>query len=330
MHCHLRCLVVTSLLSLVSAAHALDRLPEGSEFEIFVENDMLANTDRYYTNGLKFGVGLPLDLIQVPASDLLRKLADGEEAPHVGLFLGQNMYTPRQITIATPQPWDRPWAAWLYLGGVAQLARGNRLDTVELDLGLVGPPALGRQIQTEWHRLIGVATPQGWSNQITSEPAFMVTYLQKRKFGWGAVELIPHAGASLGTVMTLARAGATVRVGQNMTGFGPDTIEPGGAMLRDMRRKSEPGRARAFEWSIHAGIDQRLVAYNVFLDGNVFHHSPSVKRQPHVFDLTAGFSVRWQAVRFSFTRVRRSEEFYTESHNGGRQNFDSLNLGIEF
>jgi lipid A 3-O-deacylase len=76
---------------------------------------------------------------------------------------------------------DRPWAAWLYLGGVAQRARDNRLDTVEIDLGLVGPSALGREIQSGWHRLIGSPQPCGWHNQIPNEPAFLVSYLTKSK-----------------------------------------------------------------------------------------------------------------------------------------------------
>ena len=32
---------------------------KGSEIQLFVENDMLAHTDSYYTNGIKFGIGIP-------------------------------------------------------------------------------------------------------------------------------------------------------------------------------------------------------------------------------------------------------------------------------
>ena len=326
----IRRLFLPLFLLVATTAGAQTLPPAGSEFQLFVENDMLARTDRYYTNGIKFGIGLPLEILELPAKDVLERVTEGNaDAVHAGVFLGQNIYTPRDIHVATPQPWDRPWAAWLYLGGVAQLARGNRLDTVEVDLGMVGPPALGKQVQTEWHKLIGVDTPQGWSNQGPGEPAFMVSYLQKRKYGWGMFEAIPHAGVTLGTVQTMARAGATLRIGQNMSGFGPDTIEPGGAMLHDTRRASD-GEHHGFEWSAYAGVDQRLVGYNIFLDGPVFHSGPSVHRRPHVYDLTAGFSVRWRALRFSWTRVRRSEEFNTPTHSGGRQTFDSLNLGIEF
>lgn len=327
-------LLLAVFAALAPTVRAQSRPPEGSEFQLFVENDLLARTDRYYTNGIKLGGGAPFEMLQLPATELLKQLAPaGGGTIHLGLFLGQNLYTPKSIKISQPQPLDRPWAAWLYLGGVAQRAKGNRLDTVEIDFGLVGPSALGREVQSGWHKLVGAPQPMGWDNQIPNEPAFLISYLAKSKQAWGSsigLELIPHGGVTLGTVMTLARAGGIVRLGRHMTGFGPDTIEPGGAMLQNMRRDIEPGRSQDIEWYVFAGLDHRLVAHNIFLDGAVFRDSPGVRRRPHVYDITAGFSLRFDAMRFSLTRVRRSEEFFTAASAGGRQRFDSVNLGIEF
>ncbi|MEO7726093.1 MAG: lipid A deacylase LpxR family protein, partial [Burkholderiales bacterium] len=209
---------------------------EGSEFQLFIENDMLSHTDRYYTNGIKLGIGVPGDTLE----ELLRGFSTlallpfpKKEELHFGWFIGQNLYTPKKISVAAPQLFDRPWAAWLYLGGVIQRADPNSLDTVEVDVGFVGPPALGDQVQTTWHRLIGASKPQGWGNQIPAQAAFVASYVHKDKFKFGAkyFELIPHVGGTVGNVFTLARAGGIVRAGINMTGFGPDSIEPGGALL---------------------------------------------------------------------------------------------------
>ncbi|MBK7015376.1 MAG: DUF2219 family protein [Sulfuritalea sp.] len=140
-----RLFLMLALLAMpTQRALALERPPEGSEVQLFIENDLLARTDRYYTNGIKFGGGMGFDLLQLPAAEFLRQVApEAAGKVHLGLFLGQNLYTPRAIGVSQAQPLDRPWAAWLYLGGVAQRARDNRLDTVEIDLGLVGPSALG-------------------------------------------------------------------------------------------------------------------------------------------------------------------------------------------
>lgn len=327
--------IATTLVALVAAGGAQARPPEGSELQLFVENDLLARTDRYYTSGIKLGGGAPHDLLRLP-TEILELIAPraGSEV-RFGVFLGQNLYTPRTITVSAAQPLDRPWAAWLYLGGVAQQATQNRLDTVEIDLGVVGPAALGREIQSGWHKLIDAPKPMGWHHQIPNEPAFLVSWLAKGKHRLGStqgldLELIPHGGATVGTTLTLARAGGMLRLGRNMTGFGTDTIEPGGAMLKNIRRDIEPARAQGVEWWIFADLDHRLVARNIFLDGTVFRDSHSVQQRPHVYDVTAGLSLRIDALRLSLTRVRRSEEFFTAGGNGGRQTFDSINLGMEF
>lgn len=307
------------------------------ELQIYIENDSVGGgTDRYYTNGIKVGGGVHANrlierIFQRPAQQVLRRFSENPGDVHVGLFVGQHMYTPERITVAAPQPLDRPWAAWLYIGGVAQSVTGNRLQTAEFDLGMIGPPALGKQVQTAWHELVGADRPMGWHNQLKSEPGLMLTYVEKWRFGYATgVEVVPHFGASLGNVMTLARAGGIVRAGVNMSGFGPDTIEPGGAMLQRVRLKDAHSQDDRREWYVFAGVDARAVAYNVFLDGNLFRESPSVDRRDFVYDLKAGLSIRLPPARLSLTQVWRSEEFTTPVSGAGSQRFQSLNLSWEF
>ena len=334
---------IAALFLLTPAAHAAepsliecDRAT-ACELQIYIENDSAGGgTDRYYTNGIKVGGGVHANrlierLFQRPAEQVLRQFSEKPGDVHVGLFIGQHMYTPKRITVTEPQPFDRPWAAWLYVGGVAQSVAGNRLQTAEFDLGMIGPAALGKEVQTAWHELVGADRPVGWHNQLKNEPGLMVTYLEKWRFGYPTgVELVPHFGGSVGNVMTLARVGGIVRAGKNMSGFGPDTIEPGGAMLQRVRMKDALSLAERREWYVFAGVDARAVAYNVFLDGNVFRSSPSVDRRNFVYDLKAGFSIRMAPARLSLTQIWRSEEFTTPLAGGGSQRFQSLNLSWEF
>lgn len=307
----------------------------GSEIQVFIENDSIGGTDRYYTNGIKIGGGIPADkvsdLFTRPPNALLDAITDGA-SNHFGLFIGQNLYTPRDIKIAAPQPFDRPWAAWAYIGAVAQSVKEDRLHTVEVDLGFVGAPALGKQVQTFWHDyIVDAPQPQGWGNQIRAEPGILLTYLHKRRYGdSNGIQFVPHAGLSIGTIMTLARAGGIVRFGQNMTGFGPDGIEPGGAMLKNTRRQQDEGRWQSWEWFAFAGVDGRLVAHNIFLDGSLFRDGPGIARSDKVYDITAGLSARIDKVRLSVTRIKRSEEFQTPLGGSGKQRFYSINLGVEF
>lgn len=307
------------------------------ELQLYIENDSVGKgTDRYYTNGIKLGGGINADLLidhllQTPARNALERISDHLGEVHVGFFLGQNLYTPRRITTAQPQPFDRPWAAWLYVGGVAQSVLGNRLQTVELDLGVIGPAAFGKPVQTEWHKLVDADHPQGWGNQLRNEPGVLLAYLEKWRYGpTTGVQAVPHFGATVGNVMTLVRAGGIVRVGQNMSGFGPDTIEPGGAMLQRTRMTDSQSLDGGREWYLFAGVDARLVGRNIFLDGNTFRDSPSVDRHVFVHDFKAGISIRIAPMRVSLTHVRRSPEFTTPLGSSGIQRFQSLNVSWEF
>jgi len=339
MHSHLTDwpagLILVSVL-LTASGHAAETPPalpmdlRGSEIQVFIENDSFRSSDQYYTNGIKIGGGIPADkvskLFTRPPNALLDAITEGA-SNHFGLFIGQNMYTPRDITVAAAQPNDRPWAAWLYAGAVAQSVKDDRLHTVEMDLGMVGPPALGEPVQKFWHDLVNAAEPNGWDNQIRAEPGFMIAYLHKRRYGdSNGLQLVPHAGATIGTIMTLARAGGIVRFGQNMTGFGPDSIEPGGAMLKNARRQQDEGRTQPYEWFAFAGVDGRLVAHNIFIDGSLFRDGPGIASDSKVYDLTAGLSARIDKLRLSVTRIKRSEEF----DGGGKQRFYSINIGLEF
>ena len=329
-------LILTGLSAPVHAAEAPAEPIDlrGSEIQIFIENDSFGSSDQYYTNGFKIGGGVPADkvgkLFTRPPNALLDAITDGA-SNHFGLFFGQNMYTPRNIAVAAPQPNDRPWAAWLYVGAVAQSVKNDHLHTVEFDIGVVGPPALGRQVQTAWHQLVDAPEPQGWDNQIRTEPGILLTYLHKRRYGEiSGVQLVTHIGASVGTVASFARAGALLRAGQNMTGFGPDGIEPGGAMLKNTRRQQDPGRGQPYEWFVFAGADGRLIGHNTSLDGSLFRGGPGVATRDYVYDLLTGLSIRIDTLRVSVTRIKRSEEFYTPTGGGGKQQFYSVNIGIEF
>ena len=336
------CILAVALLAFMQPrARGVDTPPPDlrawfSEAQLLFDNDTWAKTDRYYTNGFKFGGAVHLGNIwgplRAPAAAVFG-LRHREQRPEAlgGIFIGQNMYTPRQIGDPRPQPFDRPWAAWLYLGTVLQIVQPNEeaLDSVEFDIGMVGPAALGKEVQTKVHEIFGARTPRGWHNQIPNEPGFLIAYVHKEKVGNDTVDVVPHAGVTLGTVLTLARVGATARFGRNLTGFGPDRIEPSGALLQNTRSSAQRQARPPLEYYAFAAADLRYVAYNIFLDGTVFRDSPSVDKRHYVHDLSAGVSMRYGAFRFTIARVHRSEEFTTPLGGGGSQSFYALGLAYE-
>ena len=294
-----------------------------------VENDLFGGSDRYYTNGL-------LLTWQSPSANLPRPLAGLDERLDVllgpgglrwGLSFGQNMYTPQDTDRRTPDPRDRPYAGYLY--GAASLSRSTeRTQTLlELQFGVVGPSAGGEFVQNNYHDLINVRRANGWSRQLKDEPA-LTALLERRwrvplgSFGGVQAEAIPVAAVALGSVQTYAAAGGTLRIGQGLEAdWGPVRIRPALAGSGFFQPRQE------FGWYIFGGVEGRAIARDIFLDGNTFRDSPSVDKRLFVGDAQAGVAVLWRGVRFAYTQVLRSEEFYGQR---GRQSFGAFSASFRF
>jgi lipid A 3-O-deacylase len=316
---------------------------------LYTENDLyFGGTDRHYTNGFKFSF-LTTRLASFtddPVPPLVQQLARtlGELLPEgpdykLGLSVGQNLYTPSDISTRVPLPGDRPYAAWLYLGSAFQmyspprtLSKGvrsiARLDVIEITLGVVGPAALGRQVQNNVHDLFDVAPARGWHHQLRNEPGLNVVYERRYRLstditrghsGWGA-DLIPHFGVSLGNVFTYATTGAEARLGYHLPAdFGANLIRPTG--------DSGALRRPPFNAYLFAAVDGRAVARDVTLDGNTWRDSPSVDKKTWVADLRGGLAAGTRHWQLTYTQVVRTREFQGQEKNSV---FGSLSLSYHY
>ncbi|MHA7814990.1 MAG: lipid A deacylase LpxR family protein [Pseudohaliea sp.] len=292
---------------------------------LVIENDVFSDTDRHYTNGIRLGHILPHNV----TPDWLRKASDrtGLFPEHAAyrtvLSIGQNMYTPRDITIDPPDPADRPYAGWLYATAGISGRKGQQLNSLELSMGVIGPASLAGPTQDRFHQLIGSEDPRGWEHQLQNEPALMATYqrrwnLRPRPLGPFEVTLSPHGGFALGNVFTYANFGASLLFGDDIADqFGPPRIQPSvpGAGLVEA---SDRG------WYLYASVEARAVAQNIFLDGNTFRDSASVDRLPLVGDLQVGAVLSVRGFQLAYTHVFRSDEFEGQRDNASFGAFSVL------
>ncbi|MCW5730380.1 MAG: lipid A deacylase LpxR family protein [Alphaproteobacteria bacterium] len=310
-----------------SGALAEERL---GTFNFVFENDLFANTDRHYTNGVRLswltaaGQEPAWSRAMARAFPLLDDVAD----IRIEYALGQSMFGPRDITRRVPDPDDQPYAGWLY-GAIGAIgSTGSRLDQLELSLGVVGPAALAAQAQKAAHRLSGADRPRGWRNQLANEPALQLTYrrswraLASAEVLGFSVDATPHVGAALGNVFIYGSTGMMLRLGFNLPDdYGPPRVQPslpGSGFFRP-----QPG----FGWYLFAGVDGRVVGRNIFLDGNSFRDGPGVDRRIFVGDLQAGIAFVLGDVRIAYTHVLRTEEFHGQGENS---KFGAFSLSWRF
>jgi hypothetical protein len=349
---------VVALLLSFGAAQAQrvrrDATPDPDElrdiFTIQVENDyfnLFGRTDRDYTNGLRLAwlsqalpelpdgwanlLTFPTFFGERPADSVTRRL---------GISIGQNLYTPDDTAASQPIYNDRPYAAWLYASFALQSIykrkiddAGNdepiRLDTLQLDLGVVGPAAGGAFVQNNFHRYIGDPAANGWANQLHNEPALDLAFERRWRAAPGILfedpkleyDIIPSIGAVLGNVSTYASAGGIVRFGKDLRAdFGPPRARP--AMPG-----SEGFVGQGFGWYVFFGFTGEAVARNMFLDGNTDGNSLHVTHRPLIAEATAGLTLLYRGMRVSFTQVLRTPEFYERDR---WDQFASINVTFRY
>lgn len=345
---------------LLCNAQAEARTPPGAdgEYKLTWENDEFLpavddRNDRFYTNGVR------MERLE-PSSSSDRRLLPG--IPHrswcvlcgkdsgtarvsTGYAFGQSMYTPEDISVATPQRNDRPWAGLLWVSRIARMSheagslKAQRQDRIEVSLGIVGPASLAGDIQTWWHRdVVNAQRPEGWHNQLRNEPVLQLRYdtalRWPRKEG-GPADVIPRVRANVGNALTSVEADLTLRLGYNLSGFGVHSVGPdaAAAAVAGVTKGRAGGWLRG-RWRPSANVFVRgggkAVAHSIFLDGNTFARNDiDIRRKPFVSELAAGFEIRVWRIAFGYQVVRRSSEFSRQKlGDTGPQKFGSFSLAL--
>ncbi|HOP48932.1 MAG TPA: lipid A deacylase LpxR family protein [Desulfobacteraceae bacterium] len=298
---------------------------------LVVENDVFYDIDQHYTNGVRLNWVPSRDSFTpewaVKAARLVPWFPEQGEIRH-GYAIGQSMFTPSDISIANPPLRERPYAGWLYGTIGLAMETGKQLDQFALTIGMVGPASLAEQTQKFVHKLIDSDDPKGWDTQLHNELGIVMTCQRSlREFATATflgnqLDFTPHAGVAIGNVFSYCNAGLTIRYGEELPkDYGPPRIQPGLPGSGDFSPVTD------FGWYIFAGIEGRVVARNIFLDGNTFRDSRSVDKKYLVGDLQFGIVLDWSNIRLSYTHIIRTHEFRTQDSN---DDFGAITVSVKF
>lgn len=231
---------------------------------------------------------------------------------NIALSLGQNIYTPRDISRSDLIQGDRPYAGYTYLGIALHSRSSNVLDTLEMDLGIVGPDSHAKEIQEEVHNIVETQKPKGWAHQLKNEPVLNMVFERKYRFvrlkfaGWPEFDFITHFGGAAGNAYTYLNYGFEIRFGFNMpTNFGTGLIRPAGDSSIPAFRRYDT------RWGFHlfGAVDSRAVLRNIFLDGNTFTESHEVNKKTFVSDIILGASINYKSLILTYSHVYKTKEF---------------------
>ncbi len=246
--------------------------------------------DRYYTDG-----NFAYFRHALKQENLNPKL----EKKIVELELGHKIYNPFWSHVPDPAMHDRPFAGYAYAGGGINLYYKNEsILKASAQLGILGPNALGKEVQTEFHKKVLKAyyTVEGWDYQVKDEIGLNLDLSYQRLFYRSSSRLIDISGASsvlIGNTLSGLNAGILFRLG-NLNPF----YESSSANSR-IKNKQGDTREVPVEFFLFTKPQLNLAVYDATIQGGLFR----ADKGPVTFGLRHWVYSQQIGVNFAWKRL---------------------------
>jgi hypothetical protein len=251
-------------------------VPAESFWRLTYENDFFTATDRFYTQGILLEVVHPR--LHTRAFEKLLIAPKGSRRRY-GLAFEDNGYTSSDLKQATIPVGDRPYAGTkqLRVFVFANDTASERTTSSSLTLGVIGPAAGGREIQTYLHRKTGNTIPMGWTHQIQNDLIlnYDVSSEQLLHRLSANADVFGSAAVRVGTFHTAATFGTTLRVGRLPVSV--PTHTPG----RTSSRQNAVATRQPRSFFMYAKPQLQLVGYDATLQGGLLN-----RRSPYTISAT--------------------------------------------
>lgn len=250
-------------------------ISQNRQLELAISNDKLVLLDRYYTSGLHFTYRKNLN------GNLLFLKKENNKL-QLNITVGNETYTPENLTSFDNRDFDRPYAGWLF--GKVELGRIKQKSALFLALesGITGEESLAGTLQIAFHELLNIDSRPTWADEIAFSLMFNLKVSHVNNFKLNTKSSIQNrVNSSIGN--------KDIFLGNDISYFFGnfnDFQNSSRLNLVDMNNRKE------FFGFISAGY--KYVALNSLIQG-----SPFSDRDPfttiatnHVFQLSAGSVLR--------------------------------------
>jgi len=295
-----------------------------SSFSIMFNNDVFLDHDQFYTNGARFMYTEDNDdWFLVDANWWLFNdlFCNTNKSRSWAISLAQHMYTPSDISVPEFMPDDRPYGGWLYVGYTFMARDNKEMDTLEIDVGVTGPPSLSEQTQKWVHKVLGCQEPMGWDHQVKAYPGLDLVYEKRYRFrADDCFDYLPYYGGSLGNVFTYGQIGNMIRLGYNLPDdFGTWRMEP---TLRACR-----GLFNDFSIYGFADISGRYVARNLLLEGERLDGPCTIEKRELIGEIDYGIGMNCGILEITYGVNNPTKEFYGQKDYN---RYGGINLSINW
>lgn len=283
-------------------------------FRFNYENDFFAAADRNYTQGYNIELVTP-GLRKNPINCLFLKSQNS--ATKYGISIEHIGFTPRNYVSPEIQLNDRPFASAITLKSFSSATNTEKKQRISqsFSLGVIGPAAFAKEMQTAIHKAIGDKKPGGWGNQIQNDVVinYKLDYEKQLLNLNNVFTLQANSSLQAGTLFTNASVGANATFGLLNSPF------------------SLAGNKRSVQLYAYAEPIARVIAYDATLQGGVFNDSSpytissnDIERFTRQFNYGLVISVNKLYLEYAQTKISR--EFTT----GEAANWGGVKIGFGF
>jgi len=281
-------------------------------FRINYDNDFFTATDLYYTQGYQLELITPW-LRKNPVNKLFFKLNNSDT--RYGLAFENLGYIPTKISVKEIQQGDRPYAATMAFKSfqVATDTITNSRLSSSFVVGVIGPAALGNEIQTGIHKWIGDEPPMGWHNQIKNDLILDYEIAYEKQL----LRLKNIVAVNLDTKLHLGTFNTNASLGLN-----------GSVGLINAPFTSYKSQRKFFMYAYNQSR-VKAIGYDASLQGGLFNNSspytiPGQDIERFTIENNYGIIMQFKTLYFEYSRSDITPEF----KGGGKHKWGGFKIGF--
>ncbi len=290
-------------------------------FEFGLDNDVLNNTDYYYTEGFEISYTSPnfqkFFMFQIFSAPSETKYDE------YGIGIEHKMYTPVDKNNVGNLDGDRPFSSYFLINMHKETRnyKSKSSDYFQIGIGLLGDLSGGEEIQNFVHKLLPKTNSVlGWDSQIKNEFLIDIVYNYEKGISHSKYfDLLVLAAAEAGTLRNNLGLGSHLRFG-----WIPDYY------FQNIRYRD--GISRKFLIYFDINWNSRWVIYDTTLLGGFFNNNsdeyvlkPS-EIEDFVHQIDVGLNIRYKRLKLSLIQTFLSREI----KNGLAHKYGSAKLSCDF
>ena len=301
---YLICVCSITKAQLVDNSSTFRNINHNSYFRFHYDNDYFTKTDEYYTQGITFEYVHPAIQKFLLAKLLWKPYTSN---PQYGITLNIFGYTPTSIRSDNILYGDRPFNSNISLKTF--LIQADEVHKQQFSsafsIGVMGPAALGYQIQDNIHRWLKNTVPHGWQYQIQNDIIlnYQLNY-EKQLLDAGNIFLLnTTAEARAGTLNDKVSGGFNFMAGRFNKRFLPVSYK---------KRKAE--------YYFYAQSRLNFIGYDASMQGGLFNrNNPYIIAANDItrvtFQADAGVIINLKKLYLSYTQSLLTKEFSTGKYH---------------